>query len=219
MESRRQRRAGYDFPGTGIKMGKGATGMEERIALYERDPGGEERRRGDVSYARQGMYIRFRVRCPAWAGCPAVCKVWLEREERHLLLGTLLPEGAELTLERRISAAELAGRGMEPPECAVACAGEPAGRAGAGRWQSLATLSLHPQDAVVRDCLRQAPDAGEWKPEKDRVLLRFPWRPGRPYPLPPLFCFGRFREGAVYFCLSGQGIPLSAWPETFAGPR
>lgn len=193
--------------------------MEERIPLYERGAGGEEYRRGHISCTRQGMYVRFRVNCPAWEGCPGVCKVWLERGGRHLLLGTLIPEGTALTLSRRLSVAELAGQGMEQPECAVACAGEPVGRDTVGRWQGLASLPLHPKDRVLGECLHQAPETGQWKPEGDGILLRFPWRPGRPYPLVPLFCFGRVREGAVYFCLNRRGEPVNSWPETFEGSR
>lgn len=182
--------------------------MEERIPLYERGPGGEEHRRGQINCTRQGMYVRFRVNCPVWKGCPPVCKVWLEQGGRHLLLGTLIPEGTALTLSRRLSVAELAGQGVEQPECAVACAGEPVGRSAVDRWQSLASLPLRPKDPVLGDCLRQAPEEGQWRPEEDHILLRFPWRPGQPYPLLPLFCFGRARDGAVYFRLNGQGAPF-----------
>lgn len=188
--------------------------MEQRIPLYERRPDGSTVERGEVRCTAQGMYVRFQADCPAWTARSEVRKVWLEQGAHQLLLGTLLPEGARLTLNRRLSAGELRRQGLSAPERAVVVEGNPPPPPGAVQWQRLSTLPFCPRDESLAECLRRAPGDGQWRSEGDCYLLRFPWRPGQAFPLPVLFCFGQYREGAVWFRLSGQGYPISSSSET-----
>ncbi|MCD8159977.1 MAG: hypothetical protein LUE61_02090 [Clostridiales bacterium] len=181
--------------------------MEQRIPLYERSPDGAAVQRGEVRCTGQGMYVRFQADCPAWSPRPEVCKVWLEQGERRLLLGTLMPEGDRLTLSRQRSVGELNRWGVPNPEQATVAGDEPPPRA--DRWQRLDALPLQIRDESLAEALRRAPAGGRWRAEGEGWLLRFPWQPGQAFPLPALFCFGRYREGALWFRLSGQGYPVS----------
>lgn len=80
--------------------------MEWDIPIYE-----QEVLRGQLRVERQGLRTVFRADCPAWDD--TIKKVWLRGNGGNLLLGTLVPEGDRLKLNRTISNAMLREKGLE----------------------------------------------------------------------------------------------------------
>ena len=64
---------------------------------------------GRAWYAVDGVRVRFDCTLP---GARGLCKLWLVRDGRRLLLGTPEPEGDGLALRRTVSRAMLTEQGM-----------------------------------------------------------------------------------------------------------
>lgn len=183
----------------------------KELLLFEEGAGGA--RMGTLSCVRQGMYVRFQASCPCPQGSQAVRKVWLEQGEKRMLLGTLAPEGNALTLQRSVSLAALAEQGISAPERGIVT-GEAAPRREPSpqreqpsQWQGLNRFPMPLPEGTIPG------GRGGWRRCGDGYLLRFPWGVGRPWPLVSLFCFAQVRDGAVYYRLDGQGVPLMPPPD------
>ena len=96
---------------------------------------------GRAWYAVDGVRVRFDCTLP---GARGLCKLWLVRDGRRLLLGTPEPEGDGLALRRTVSRAMLTEQGVFPPQRVEAVGGvwerPAAGMTGAGQ-QSAASRS------------------------------------------------------------------------------
>lgn len=147
----------------------------------------------------------------AWSverqGLRAVIRVWREdRGEglykaylvgpgRRSLLGTLVPEGGRLTLNRALSVDALQRQGLWPirqvsEELAYAFQDSPPD------WQ----------DSVLRRLVRRLPQHTLLRQEEG-FALAFPLDTGRPFPIPALFCFAQAEEGRLIFSFHSGGIP------------
>ncbi len=157
--------------------------MERMIPLLEGD-----RRRGDILCRNEGCYLTFKVNAPLWGS--GVKKVWLIGDTGgKLLLGTLMPDGQRLTLQRRLSHSTLRCCGMSSPVSGMI---DPPGPQIEDGWYSLDTLEL--SDPYLTAEVKQA-HRGSWRREKDTLLLRFPWQVGQAVPVTSLFCLGRPENG------------------------
>lgn len=134
-------------------------------------------------------------------------KVWIRGDRGRMLLGTLVPEGRGLSLRRRLSRSELGRMGCWPVtggETVLAFSFE------RSRWKR----EEHPEgmvkDVVLRQGLRgQSVLLRRWE---DGFCLAADHRPGRPFPLPALFCLCAVErvEGAMraVFYFDGEGNPV-----------
>lgn len=164
---------------------------------------------GRVTWEEKGPRLAFDCRLPAGAG---VCKLWLVRGERKLLLGTPAPEGAELTLHRVLSLSLLRAQGVYPPEWvevtgAGAAPGPESGEE--GRWRPAGEGVPALEDAPLRRMLAQG--GWVWRRRGQGVELCHGWAAGAPFPAAPLFCLARVVEQdhkiQVRFYLDGAGRP------------
>ena len=120
-------------------------------------------------------------------------KCWLAGPGGMALLGTFVPQGDCLRLERTLSVDELKRQGAWPPEGAQAVlafsfGGEQPPPRGWVREHAPGRLMGEPllaQAAGGPALLRQ---------EAAGFSLAYPYRPDRPFPLTPLFCFARLEE-------------------------
>ena len=128
-------------------------------------------------------------------------KCWLLGPEGKALVGTFVPEGGELKLSRTLPVAKLKGCGAWPPTGAEAVmafsfAGRKPPVPGGWRWEP------SPGRLMGEPLLARA--AGEegalLRREAEGFSLAYPFDPGRPFPLTPLFCFARLErlEGRDY---------------------
>lgn len=149
---------------------------------------------GEGYYEPQGaLHLRFFCRLPPGDG---VWKVWVRRGEREVLLGTPAPENGACALSRTLTRAFLEQNGVWPPEClTVRAVGERDG------W----TIPDGQRLGAIAPLFRQ----GNWQMRvlSDGVELRAPFRPGQPFPAPPLFCLAHVAPGWVYYRLDSRGKP------------
>ena len=146
---------------------------------------------GTVSWREQGPWVEFEAR-REWDGS-GIYKVWLEGGG-EVLLGTLEPAGGGLALRRRLSVDSLRRSGCWPPEggrCVLT--GALPGAAGPGGWSREERPERWPQDGLLRRSFGGLAGVlgrreGEW------VWLAAPFSPGRPFPVPALFCLGRLER-------------------------
>ena len=75
---------------------------------------------GRAWYEVDGVRVRFDCTLP---GARGLCKLWLVRDGRRLLLGTPEPEGDGLALRRTVSRAMLTEQGVFPPQRVEAVGG------------------------------------------------------------------------------------------------
>lgn len=181
-----------------------ARATKKEIPIYEADL-----LRGKLQTDRQGLRTEFRAECPAWEG-EGIQKLWLRDGRGSLLLGTLVPEGNTLRLERTVSNAMLREKGLE--HCARA---ELETRTDDSRqdiepgWQSLDKLKLPGLDRELADSLGQMKN-GVWRRTEDGYCIRCPWQPGQRMPCMPLFCFASYssrRGGYLVWLLDESGNP------------
>lgn len=152
--------------------------------------------RGKLFAQQQGLRTFFRADCPKWE--EGVHKIWLQGERgAALLLGTLVPEGERLRLERSISNAMLREKGLERCEVAIirtegargACQTSPLEAPEESEWRPVQTLELPAMDGALRAAI-QGLSGGRWKAVPDGVVVTCPWSVGQPMPCMPMVCFG-----------------------------
>lgn len=162
---------------------------------------------GRAGYEEQGPRLAFACRLPGGAG---VCKLWLVRGERRLLLGTPAPEGEELTLRRTFSRAMLSSQGVYPPErIEVAGAWSADGGTETGGWRPVDGRRPGLGDPLLRQIFTQG--GWGWRRWERGVVLCHSWGEDAPFPAVPLFCLAQVvREGhkiQVRLFLDGEGNP------------
>ena len=169
---------------------------------------------GQGYYETDGLRVHFACTLPGVGG---VCKVWVVREGRRLLLGTPEPVGDGLALRRTVSCAMLRQQGVFPPqrlEISGGQAGErPPGGGGeappdSDGWQSAdGRENALTQDALLRAALHQG--GWFWRRERDgKICLRCRWRSGALFPAAPLFCLMQPERGWLTLWLDGAGNPI-----------
>lgn len=162
---------------------------------------------GSLRWSREGDYLRLR----AWAqgGSDGLYKLYLGGGGGVLEIGTLMPEGSALVLERRLCAARLEQAGCWPilwgeARRVFSFTKEKAWRPAEGLAERIEDPVLHRAAAQLRDALLRETDRG-WE-------LAVPFRPGREFGLVALFCLGRPMkwEGGQYlrFAFDKNGVPL-----------
>lgn len=139
---------------------------------------------------------------------------WLRGKTGRMDLGTLLPDGNCLRLRRTVTAENLRRLGCWPvtaagAELTYAFSQAPPKAPEGWRWED-GPGRLFPGDPI----LRQAAERGGrclCRREGDGLRLAYCWDTGKPFPLPPAFCFGQIERigGAdrVVFSFSGEGRP------------
>ena len=175
---------GGSFVLPGHRMGwRGACAVEDQM---------EMRGGGTLTVCREGPRVRFHARRPADGR--GLYKVWLHGERGgRFLLGTLAPEGDALTLTRTLSLGELERTGCWPQlrgECVLAFPF--GGREEAGGWTCEEHPEALPADPVLRSAIR---GPMLYRRGMEGFSLAAPFRPGRPFPLVPLFCLTRVERG------------------------
>lgn len=184
--------------------------MEWDIPIYE-----QEVLRGQLRVERQGLRTVFRADCPAWDD--TIKKVWLRGNGGNLLLGTLVPEGDRLKLNRTISNAMLREKGLEHCQRSEieGAMGQRAQRKSAqpaaeNRWMPVARLSLPGMDPTLAEAIRSMKN-GVWRREPDGICICCPWQIGQRMPCMPIFCFASYstrRGGMLTWFLDERGNPL-----------
>lgn len=157
--------------------------MEERFPLAE---GG-----GWLTVREEKGRVRCQAQLPN--DSKGLYKCWLAGPGGMALLGTFVPQEDCLRLERTLSVDELKRQGAWPPEGAQAVlafsfGGEQPPPRGWVREHAPGRLMGEPllaQAAGGPALLRQ---------EAAGFSLAYPYRPDRPFPLTPLFCFARLEE-------------------------
>ncbi len=181
--------------------------MEWEIPMYE-----QEALRGHLTANSQGLRTVFRADCPAWED--GIKKVWLKGTHSNLLLGTLVPEGNRLRLERTISNAMLREKGLE--RCSwseVETPGQeckPIVSEGWSDWAPVQSLSLPGMDPVLAEAIRHMKN-GIWRREPEGICICCPWQIGQRMPCMPIFCFASYstrRGGMLTWFLDEQGNPV-----------
>ena len=181
--------------------------MDWQLPIYD-----DTTQRGTLSAQRQGLRTLFHVRCPKWGD--GVYKIWLQGEREALLLGTLIPEGEHVTLERSISNAMLREKGLEHCTAARvvtegACEMEPT-EGTSSEWRSTQTLAL---PALGEELARQVRGlkGGRWRKIDGGIAITCTWVIGQPMPCMPLCCFASWspeRGGTLAWMLDETGKPL-----------
>lgn len=132
-------------------------------------------------------------------------------------LGTLLPEGGRLRLGRSFPVAELQRRGCWPVtggrvQMTYAFSGARP-QSLPGGWRRVERPeTLFPEDETLARAARQAGGCIRCRRETGEFLLAWPWDPGHPFPLAPLFCLARVKNlgGRAYvvFLFDEGGTPV-----------
>lgn len=146
---------------------------------------------GRAEYEQQGPRLRFVCTLPAGVG---LCKLWLVRGERRLLLGTPAPEGDGLALDRTLSRSLLESQGVYPPQRVEVTgirttsgdwntAGD---RADSDHWRPVDRQTPGLSDPLLRQLFCQG--GWQWRPWARGVEFYHGWREGDPFPAVPLFC-------------------------------
>lgn len=177
--------------------------MEQRLMLE----GG-----GWLEVREQGAQVRLSV-CRELDGA-GLYKARLRGEGGEYLLGTLLPDGRYLHLERTVSKNTLSSAGCWPVlggicDMVFSFTGvEPERDLPAWHWEH--RPGQHISDPVLSE------SASAWgsmliRLDEDGFQLAVPFNPNRPFPLTPLFCLAgvQFIDGAVHtvFSFHSDGAP------------
>lgn len=145
---------------------------------------------GEVAAEAESLYTCFSAECRLPGG--GLWCVWLVGERGEVRLGVVEPRGETAEIRRRFSDRMTAPLGR-------ILRGElrPAAGAGTEAWEPLRcaairTLWLRRQLQELGGVLTRQTDCGR--------ALAAPYDPGRPFPLPSLFCFASIRQigGASY---------------------
>ena len=159
---------------------------------------------GQLRVERQGLRTVFRTRLPA----EGLRKLRLCGEGSDYLLGTLVPDGDGLTLERTVSNALLREKGVEDCQRAELERIVPPS-ASPEQWQPVDRLDLPEMEEELLRAVRGIP-GGVWRREGRFVRVCCPWQVGQRMPCMPLFCFavwsGR-RGGSLSWFLDELGNP------------
>ena len=160
---------------------------------------------GILTLREDGGAVHLRV-CRSDDG-KGLYKVWLRGREERFLLGTLVPEGGELRLSRRLSRGQLERCGCWPVTGGETVLAFSFGQMG---WQR----EGHPERLVKDVVLRQALQGQTMQlcRREDGFLLSASFDTGRPFPLTPLFCLSkveRTQQGSrVIFSFDREGKPV-----------
>lgn len=168
--------------------------------------------RGRLTVRREGTRVEVRSRISDDG--QGLYKVWLLGPGGELPLGTLLPEGRELRLERRLDGPRLEAQGFWPPSGALVRRTFTFGAQKKHPAQGPRGFARVRPDQVLGDpVLRVSGGTGElWtKRAGEESLLLVPFYPGKPLPLAPAFCLMRVveREGARWAALR---LDERGWP-------
>ncbi len=165
--------------------------MEKRFPLA----GG----RGWLAVREEGGRVRCEARMPDDGR--GLYKGWLTGASGRALLGTFVPGDGGLALARTLSLDELKRQGAWPPEegtaeLAFSFDGRAVQPPGWTRDPSPGRLLGEPLLAAA------APGPALLRREAEGFSLAYRYRPDRPFPLTPLFCFARLEEmeGELYLC-------------------
>ena len=130
-------------------------------------------------------------------------KAWLLGERGRALAGTFVPEGGALKLRRALSLDELRREGAWPvtgglAELAFPAGGRPGGERPAPPpgWRREACPGGRMGEPLLARAAGEGPAL--YRREAEGFALAWPFAPGRPFPLTPLFCFAsveRLGEG------------------------
>lgn len=165
--------------------------MDWQVPIYD-----GATQRGKLFAQQEGLRTFFQVDCPKWGD--GVHKIWLQGEQgTTLLLGTLVPEGDRLRLERSISNAMLREKGLERCDAAIVrTEGTQAAeqlteqaQVEESDWCPIQTLERPDWDKGLREAIRGL-HGGRWKPVSGGVVVTCPWSVGQPMPCMPMVCFG-----------------------------
>ena len=128
-------------------------------------------------------------------------KCWITGSGGKALLGTFVPQGNSLRLERALSVDDLKRQGAWPPEggrAVLAFSFDGGERVPAG-WRR-----EEQPGRLMGEPLLAGSAEGHALIRRDEhgFLLAYPYRPDKPFPLTPLFCFARLErlEGRNYLC-------------------
>ena len=143
---------------------------------------------GRVEYEDKGPRLAFACCLPISAG---VCKLWLVRGERRLLLGTPAPEREELTLRRAASAAPCSRNrgytlrsGWRSPAL-----GRPAAEPEQEQWQTGGAGVARLSDPLLRQMFSQG--GWGWRRWERGTVFCHSWEENAPFPAVPLFCLAQ----------------------------
>lgn len=172
-----------------------------------------EGRRGAVTVRAEGARAGVRVRL-ADDGL-GLYKVWLLGKGGAFPLGTLLPEGGELHLERSIPVSTLEERGFWPPAGAEVRRTFTFGEAKKHPERGPLGFEAARPDRVLGDPVLRGCGEGTtlWaRRTGEQTLLLMPFRTDGPLPLVPAFCLMGVveREGRRWLTLrlDGRGWPI-----------
>lgn len=124
-------------------------------------------------------------------------KAYLAGPGGRIPLGALMPEGGRLFLRRVLSIDSLRRQGVWP----VRQVGEELACSFHSRPEPLVW-----EDEVLRRCAARLP-RHTVRREGENFFLSFPFDPCEPFPLVPLFCFGRVEGGRLIFSFHPGGVP------------
>lgn len=158
---------------------------------------------GRLHIERQGLRTVFRTNL----SLSGLYKLRLRGEEGDYLLGTPVPEGACLTLERTVSNALLREKGVERATWAELEGAET--RPQSGQWQPVDRLELPGMEEELRRGIRRIP-GGVWRREGRYIRVCCPWQVGQRMPCMPLFCFASYagkKGGTLSWFLDEMGNP------------
>lgn len=130
-------------------------------------------------------------------------KAYLSGPWGSCLLGTLVPENGKLFLRRTLSVDSLRRQGVWPVrrvECRMA-----------HRFQQEGA-SIPWADEILRRCARNLPRHTVYR-DGEGLSLVTRFDPRLPFPMPPLFCFGRVENGRLIFSFRADGTPYIFRPE------
>lgn len=151
---------------------------------------------GCGEYEELGLRVRFRC----FLTEKELCKLYLVRGSCRLLLGTPIPVGSGLCLERTLTKSELERAGVWPPERV-----EAVNAMGQGAWREVTGQMPAIADPALSRLFRQG--GWRWKHGADGIVLCHPWQSNTPFPAMPVFCFVRMERECVLCWLDGEGSP------------
>lgn len=176
--------------------------MEQRFSLED----------GRLICREEGTRVRVTVEtCPRRQG---LYRGYLLGREGRYDLGPLMPREEGLGLTRILETADLRRRGCWPILGGGTELTHPFDGGGLPPgWRRLRDpASLFPRDRTLARAAEASPAGMVCRLSQGDFCLAFPWEPGRPFPLPTLFCFARVRplgsRTHVVFRFRADGRPI-----------